>query len=61
MGKLLLLAAAAAAIAIVAVAPAAAVQGGTPDSANVYPYVALSVYYDAHNVPLWRCSGTLVS
>jgi Trypsin len=61
MRKLLLLAAAVATIAIVAASPAGAVQGGTPDTANVYPYVGMSVYYDAHGVPLWRCSGTLVS
>jgi Trypsin len=61
MRKLLLLAVAAAAVAVVAVSPAVAVQGGTPDTGNVYPYVALSVYYDSAGVPLWRCSGTLVS
>ena len=51
MRKLLLLAAAAACVAIVAVTPAGAVQGGTPDTGNVYPYVGLSVFYDAHGVP----------
>jgi hypothetical protein len=61
MRKLLLLAAAAATVAIVAVSPAGAVQGGAPDTGNVYPYVGMSVFYDANNVPLWRCSGTLVS
>jgi secreted trypsin-like serine protease len=61
MRKLLLLAAAAAAVAVVAATPAGAVQGGTPDTGNVYPYVGMSVYYDAAGVPLWRCSGTLVA
>lgn len=48
-----------AAIAIL-VAPAAAVQGGTPDG-NGHPYVGMSVFYDKNGVPLWRCSGTLIS
>jgi hypothetical protein len=52
------IAAAVAAITILA-APASAVQGGTPDG-NGHPYVGLSVYY-SHGVPLWRCSGTLLS
>jgi hypothetical protein len=46
--------------AAVAVGPAGAVQGGTPDTANAYPYVGLSVFYK-DGVPLWRCSGTLIS
>jgi secreted trypsin-like serine protease len=61
MRKLLLLVAAAAAVAAVAVSPAGAVQGGTFDAANAYSYVAMSVYYDAAGVPLWRCSGTMIS
>jgi hypothetical protein len=39
---------------------ARAVQGGTPDLGNTYPYVGLSVFY-SQGVPLWRCSGTLIS
>jgi hypothetical protein len=61
MRKLLLLAAAAAAVCVVAASPAGAVQGGTFDAANTYGYVAMSVYYDADGVPLWRCSGTMIS
>jgi hypothetical protein len=61
MRKLLLLAAAVVAVALVAVSPAGAVQGGTFDAANAYGYVAMSVYYDAAGVPLWRCSGTMIS
>ena len=33
----------------------------TFDAANAYGYVAMSVYYDAAGVPLWRCSGTMIS
>jgi hypothetical protein len=61
MKRLLLLAAAATAVAIVTAMPAGAVQGGTLDAANAYGFVALSVYYDANDVPLWRCSGTMIS
>jgi Trypsin len=53
------IAAAAAAIAIL-VTPAAAVQGGTLDG-NGHPYVGMSVFLDKNGVPLWRCSGTLIS
>jgi secreted trypsin-like serine protease len=62
MKKLLMLALATAAATVVAVGPAGAVQGGTPDSATspTYPYVGLSVFYE-DGVPLWRCSGTLIS
>jgi hypothetical protein len=61
MRKLLLLAAAATAVCVVAASPAGAVQGGTFDAANTYSDVAMSVYYDAAGVPLWRCSGTMIS
>ena len=57
---LMLLAIAAAATAVVAVGPAGAVQGGSFDSQNTYDYVGLSVFY-YHGIPLWRCSGTLIS
>jgi Trypsin len=40
-------------------APAGAVLGGTPDGTR-HPYVGMSVY-SYQGVPLWRCSGTLVS
>ena len=59
MGRLLTAIAAAAAAFALLTAPAGAVQGGTPDG-NGHPYVGMSVYY-YHGVPLWRCSGTLVS
>jgi trypsin len=50
------------AIAILAlvVAPAAAVQYGQPDG-NGHPYVGLVVFFDSNKVPLWRCTGTLLS
>ncbi|MFZ8843781.1 hypothetical protein [Thermoflexus sp.] len=41
-------------------APAAAVQYGQPDG-DGHPYVGLVVFYDEHKVPLWRCTGALVS
>jgi hypothetical protein len=52
------LAAAVAAVALLS-APAGAVQGGTPDG-NGHPNVGLSVFL-YHNIPLWRCSGTMVA
>lgn len=57
-----LLAALAATIALLAVtlAPAAAVTDGELDG-NGHPYVGLVVAQDADGVPLWRCSGTLLS
>src|SRR5581483_10713285 len=57
---MLLALAAAAAIAALFVGQARAVQGGTADTQNLYPYVGLSVFY-SHGVPLWRCSGTMLS
>jgi Trypsin len=60
MRTLLRLFAAAAAAAALGVTPAGAVIGGSPDG-NAHPYVGVSVYYDANGVPLWGCSGTLVS
>src|SRR4051794_22868902 len=62
MRKFSMLLALAAAVATVAfTGSAGAVQGGTLDAANTYSYVAMSVYYDAHGVPLWRCTGTMIS
>ncbi len=46
--------------AIVAVMPLSAVQYGTPDG-NGHPYVNLAVFYDSNKVPLWRCTGSLIS
>jgi hypothetical protein len=54
-----LLAALVAAIAIVAM-PASAITNGTPDREG-HPYVGLMVAKNAAGVPLWRCSGTLMS
>jgi len=42
------------------VAPAVAVQYGQPDGYG-HPYVGLVVFYDEHKVPLWRCTGSLIS
>jgi hypothetical protein len=52
--------AALAAIASVVVVPAGAITNGDPDG-NGHPYVGLMVAKDAAGVPLWRCSGTLMS
>lgn len=37
-----------------------AVKFGAPDQGE-HPYVGLVVFYDASNVPQWRCTGTLLS
>jgi hypothetical protein len=58
--KLLTLLAVLAAIASVAVVPAGAITNGTPDGEG-HPYVGLMVAKNAAGVPLWRCSGTLMS
>ncbi len=55
-----LIVAAIAVLMLVMVAPAAAVQYGQPDG-NGHPYVGLVSFHDAAGVPLWRCTGTLVS
>jgi hypothetical protein len=62
MKKLLMLLALTTAAAAVVVGEAGAVQGGTPDSATdpAFPFVGMSVFYE-HGVPLWRCTGTLIS
>jgi len=39
---------------------ALAVTDGSPDG-GAHPYVGLMVAQDAAGVPLWRCSGTLIS
>jgi hypothetical protein len=48
------------ALAAFAITPAMAVTDGTPDN-NGHPMVGLMVAQDANGVPLWRCSGTLMS
>jgi hypothetical protein len=53
--------AALAAVAVLAVVgTASAINDGTADG-NGHPYVGLMLALDANNVPLWRCSGTLMS
>lgn len=50
-----------AATAVLAVAlPASAVKYGQLDG-NGHPYVGLMVAQDANGVPMWRCSGALIS
>ncbi len=44
----------------VAVFPVGAITDGELDG-NGHPYVGLMVAKDANGVPLWRCSGTLIS
>jgi hypothetical protein len=41
-------------------APASAITNGVPDGDN-HPYVGLMVAIDEDGVPLWRCSGSLLS
>ena len=62
MRKLALLGAASAALVTVAVAsPADAItRGGTVDEGE-HPYVGLMVATNEDGVPMWRCSGALVS
>ncbi len=42
------------------VTPALAITDGAPDG-NGHPYVGMMVAQDANGLPLWRCSGTLIS
>jgi hypothetical protein len=44
----------------IGLAPAGAITNGTPDGEG-HPYVGLMVAKNAAGVPLWRCSGTLMS
>jgi len=46
--------------AIIAITPLSAVQYGEPDG-NGHPWVGLVVFYDSNKVPLWRCTGSLIS
>jgi hypothetical protein len=41
--------------------PSYSVMFGEVDSENKYPYVGLVVFYNESLVPLWRCSGALIS
>lgn len=61
-GRMSLLAALAATLVllVVTVAPVAAITDGELDG-NGHPYVGLMVAQDEDGVPLWRCSGTLLS
>jgi hypothetical protein len=58
--KLLALAATLAAALAIGIVPAGAITNGTPDGEG-HPYVGLMVAKNAAGVPLWRCSGTLMS
>jgi Trypsin len=44
----------------IGIVPASAITNGTPDQEG-HPYVGLMVAKNAAGVPLWRCSGTLMS
>ncbi len=44
----------------VSAGPVGAIQYGQPDGNN-HPYVGLVAFHDANHVPLWRCSGTLIT
>lgn len=41
--------------------PAAAITAGGELDGNAHPYVGIMVAKDGDGVPLWRCSGTLLS
>jgi hypothetical protein len=41
--------------------PSYTVMFGEIDLENKYPYVGLVIFYDENLVPLWRCSGALIS
>src|SRR5262245_14760823 len=58
--KLLTLLAALVAVAAIVVVPGGAITNGDPDGEG-HPYVGLMVAKNAAGVPLWRCSGTLMS
>ena len=45
---------------LLAAGPAAAITNGQPDAGR-HPYVGLMVALDEDGVPLWRCSGSLLS
>jgi hypothetical protein len=60
MRKLTALLAALVAAFLVGVVPAGAITNGEPDLEG-HPYVGLMVAKNAAGVPLWRCSGTLMS
>jgi secreted trypsin-like serine protease len=60
MRKLLCALLAVAAVTVVAVGGASAITNGRPDG-GMHPYVGLMVAQDADGVPLWRCSGSLIS
>ncbi|HET7009743.1 MAG TPA: hypothetical protein VFI11_03115 [Anaerolineales bacterium] len=49
-----------AALLALVVVPVAAITNGTPDGTD-HPYVGLVVFHDEDGVPLWRCSGALLS
>ncbi|HXG76519.1 MAG TPA: trypsin-like serine protease [Gaiellaceae bacterium] len=61
MRKILALGAALAAALAIGIVPASAITDGQPDAANDYPHVGLMVAHAANGVPLWRCSGTMLS
>jgi len=44
----------------ITVVPALAITNGQPDG-GAHPYVGLVVLIDGDGVPLWRCSGSLIS
>ena len=58
--KLLIVAVVVLGIAVVSFGAAYAITNGQPDGNN-HPYVGLVLFYDADNVPLWRCSSSLIS
>ena len=60
MRKLLALAAALVGALAIGLVPAGAITNGDPDGEG-HPYVGLMVAKNAAGVPLWRCSGTLMS
>src|SRR5262245_53362863 len=60
MRKRIAVLATALAVMLAGAATALAITNGRPDGTN-HPYVGLMVALDENTVPLWRCSGSLLS
>jgi hypothetical protein len=60
MRRIIAMFAAAALLATALAVPAVAITDGAPDG-DGHPYVGIMVAQDAAGVPMWRCSGTLLS
>lgn len=61
MRRKLALLAALASVLVLGTSAANAITYGQEDTAGRYDFVGLVVFYDTDGVPLWRCTGTLLS